>query len=1012
MQKWTVLILGLSFGLNMPTLAQSLIEVIGRVYNEQGVKLAGVELTYYGRSTVRVQSDTSGFFSFKTAENGGRLQVIYPGMETLIMPLQNHTVLELHLKPRAIAIGYGLIPNGQHTLAIAQVSNAQINRLPLQSTAYLLQGLMPGVDVIQPSARPGNRPILQIRGRRALGEENAPLYVIDGFPVSNRLALDGLNPADVQSVEVLKDAAASAVYGFRGSNGVILIHTRRAEQVSNRLSYQSFFGLAEPLAPTQMMTGAEFAEYQREANRIKGGTYTTPFPNPAQDFSLFEPVNWEAVASAYTWEDQARLIPKYRPATAAEKAYYANWNLGDVDQIPIYDPTKVRTTDWGSLVLQTGQKQNHHLSYSLLDGKYSSIFSLGYYNEVGLQRGQGFEQTTAHLALNYRGTQRFTWGMTTKIGASQQNWGVGIYEQAIQQNPLTPAYTANGQIIQNLNNDPTLFNPLLSIAGEIDDRDVFRVLSNFFTEIELAKGLHYRLNLAADFGAQSRGIFQFKNTNIRRGGFNFASHNQTRGANLLYESVLHYDKNWSKQHALNITTVHAWQYDRTSNDYLEGINFSDQFQSADFLRSNAQSTQITGRGTIKYKDKLHSGLLRVNYGWQNRYFVSGVLRYDDPEFIPMDVKNRWNPALSLAWKIHEEPFLQSSGFQELKLRIGYGQTGRNALPYIFTSTGIAINHFRNHTVNIGLDFEIWSNHFKGSVDVYQSRAMPRFSSQSFPPPTGIITNEVNIYQNAGIELGLTSQVLQSKNWQWNMELVLSKNQEKTFKVDSALNSIGIGGDPKITFFAWNVEGIWSTSEASQAAGYSRSPGQIKYADLNQDGKIDLQDRTVQGSDVPDFTGSLFNAWTYKNWELAMFWFARVGQVLPNQYYSPLLDGRYTEAQFIANQYWTPGRQDNVQYPRPDKNQNSILGHSLLYQDGSFAKLRMLSLHYHWSEVQLQKTRLSNLSLYLTVYNPLLIAKVKITDPEHYIADLFSGNSAQRTNLSDRSLMVGLKMGLR
>ena len=995
--------------------AQSSISLSGKVYNGLHTPLAGAVVTYKSQSSAQTLSDSAGFFRIEVPDTLGTLQVYYPGLESVfVRPTTTSQPLSITLKKRAIDIGYGTTPSQNVMGAIALIDHEQLNYLPVQNALYGLQGWGTGVDVVQSSGRPGALPMLTLRGNRSFSGSDEPLYVVDGLPLAQGLDLDGLNPEDIASIEILKDAASTAIYGLRASNGVILINTHRGMTQPSGFSYHAYYGIVQPQVPTQMMNGGEFAEYRRESYR-NGNYYTTPFPNPAQDFELFRlvPQIWASVAQAYEWEDQANLIPKYRTATAEEKAYYAQWNLGPVDQIPVYDPAKVRTTDWGKLVLRTGQKQNHHLGYRHNGQKYSVLFSLGYYNELSVQLSQGFERVSSHFALDYRGKKSFKWGLSFNAALNQQDWGADVYEIALNQNPLATPYDDAGNILVQPEKYQFRFNPLLSVEGEVDERNTQRLLSHIYTEFKLGKSLSYRLNLGSDLLSQQRGVFQEANTQARSGGFKIASFDRYHRASWLYESIFNYSRLFQTRHQFQVTLVHSLQNDRRNDKLLESFSLPEKVQSYHFLKTREASSYISSMGTLIARSPWHSGMARIHYTYANKYLFSATARFDSRKYAPEAERNKLHWALALGWKLHEEGFLKNSSIvNELKLRASYGLLGKAGSGFFGNADGYSTDYYQSQQSNLGVDFALVNHRLQGSVDFYHIGSAPQVRKilVATPPTISVRSEEIGRIQNSGFELSLQSLNVKNQHWQWSTQLVMSVNREQVKLQPGKATIEWVHNHPKTTYFNLQPIGVWSTKEATQAQQYGAKPGQVRYADLNGDFKIDRQDWTVLGSNAPDYHGTLYNVLGYKNWEFSFLVYARVGQFIPNRYYSPVLYGNTTEAQFVAQQYWTPARQENVRYYRPSNAGVNDIVESFKFQDASFAKIRSLTLSHQFSKNHLAKLKLAQLSISLSVHNPFLITAYKLTDPEYFDPSLDKNRVFFHLNPGERALLLGVKVG--
>lgn len=996
---------------NHRLVAQATIPIYGYVYNENGIPIAGAEVIYINRVKQYTISDSIGYFSLRVPDTSGLLQVHFPGLENSFVQLRStHKSLNITLKEKAINLGFGTTNQDKLVGAIAQIEGSQLTTLPIQHSLYALQSWGSGADIVQSSDRPGASPTVVIRGHRSFSGQDEPLYVVDGVPLATGVGLDGFNAEDIASITILKDAANCAVYGLRASNGVILINTQKGRMQAGGWHYHAYYGVAHPQVRTQMMNGAEFAEYRREAYRARR-SYSTPFPNPAQDFELFR-ANWASVAQAYEWVDEANLIPRYRPATAEEKAYYAQWNLGAVDQIPVYDPSKVGTTDWGKLALRTGQRQNHHLRYNNNTRNYAISLAMGYYNETGVQLTQDFERLSSHFSIDYSGSKKFKWGLQLNTALNDQNWGADIYENAINQNPLANPFNPDGSIAINPDLNSSLFNPLLSIGGEVDNRKLQRLLGSAYAEFQLGKAWSYRLNLGSDWLAQQNGLFQAANTQPRRGGYNYASYDRNTRANYLYESVIHYNKTFQAGHQLQLTFLHSLQYHQWSGKTLSAINLPEGSQDYRFLKTNQASSYLNSSGSFKARNKWDAGMVRAHYSHANKYLFSATVRYDNPAYVPVEEQNKIHWALTLGWKVHEETFLQQANWIDaLKIRASYGHLGHPGTGYGATADGFSTDYYQSRQTNLGLDFAFLKTRITGSIDFYKIRSTTQvhklFIVMPPDPNINVLRNEIGYIQNQGLELQLQSLNVQGRQWRWSTQWVLNVNREKV-KLPPDKPNINYATDhPVTTYFGWEPIGVWSTSEATLAQQYGFSPGKVKYADINGDFKIDLQDRVILGSNVPNYNGSISNVLAFKNWEFSLLLYARIGQSSLSRYYSPRLNGEMNEAQFIAGQYWTPARQAQARYPQPGV-YNYIEG-AYFTQKASFAKVRSLTLQYRFNREQLSRMKLNQLTVYTSLFNPFLISAFKLTDPEFYDPKLSSAFQANNLNPGEKALILGIRL---
>lgn len=1028
----------------------AVVKISGKIVSEANEPLIGANVLVKG-TTIGAVTDVDGMYSLEAPSTEGTLVISYTGYETMEIAIAGRTTVDITLKEdqkildEVVVVGYGIVKKSDVTGSVASIDQKKLEAVPVQNLTQAMQGRAAGVDIVQNSARPGAFPQIRIRGSRSLNATNNPLFVMDGIPLSEGTSINDFNPNDVQSIEILKDASATAIYGARGANGVILVTTKKGKKGKARISYDGYYGLAEPLAPVQMMSGAEFAEYRRDAYRNNSNVndYTTPFPNPAQDFNLFrQDINmWESVAQAYEWEDKDKLIPKYRPATAEEKARFANWGFGNFDQVPIYDPSKVRNTDWASLVLQTGRKQNHQLNISGGSDNLSVVFSMGYYDEDGIQKGQGYQRISSRLGVDYQVNNFLKIGSSINTAFIEQDWGTDLYGNAVGQLPLAVPYNADGTIIYSPGADPLIFTPLGSIEGEIEDRDVKRIFGSLYAEIDILKGLRFRTNFGPDFMQYRRGIYQDAFTRARNGGTTFGQYDNTQRFNYVLENLLYYDKSLGKNHTLGVTLLQSTQQNRDESSSLsvQELPYSSQLF---YNLGSTNATGPTGFGSGYSLVKIASFMGRVNLNLSNKYLFTVTGRYDGSSVLAEGNKWEFFPSFAAAWKIHEEGFLKNGNFfNELKLRAGYGRTGNSAVGPYSTQGGLTKTRYAwndaaawgfvpnlipnpdlkwetTGQIDIGIDFRFLNDRISGTIDVYQANTSDLIMDRQIPTASGFASIQANIgaTRNTGIEVSLSTINLDTRGFRWNSDIIFSKNKEEITelyngKADDLGNRWFIG-QPIIAYYDFKPTGVWTLAEAAQAAEYGSKPGLGKFLDINGDKKIDAtNDRLIVGSNVPDFTASLNNTFSYKGLELSFLIFARVGQTLVNGFYRPALAGRYTETQYVAQQYWTPDR-ENVVYPKANQDQERPLNpESYMYQDGSFVKVRTVSLTYALPANLTSKLHLSNLSFYATAFNPFLFTKFKITDPEFISSSRNFNDQIQGLNLTEKAIIFGVKLGL-
>ncbi len=1080
--------------------------VTGKVTSgDDGQPFPGVNIVVKG-TTIGTVTDNDGKFSLSVPSSESILVFSAIGYSTTEISVGTQTSIDVPLAAdvtsltEVVVVGYGSVKKSDVTGALSSVSAEQLKAVPVQSIAQALQGRAAGVDIATTSHRPGDNPTIRIRGNRSLIGGNDPLIVLDGIPLPEGSSINDFNPGDVASIEILKDASSTAIYGSRGANGVIIVTTKKGKAGKAKITYDGFYGVSSPLVDIDMKTGGQHAELRREAYRNNNGlTYFLPWADANADFALFSAQDvemWNSVADGYEWEDRDARIPKMRPVTAEERAefelYYDQYllrypvgsasrnnndvtqNLADLRamlddpnlQIPVYNGKNVRSTDWGDLALQTGRKQSHQFSVSGGTEKIGLFFGGGYYGEEGLQKGQGFKRYNMKVGLDYQASDILKIGGTVNGSVSEQEYGSPLYFRAIGQIPIAIPYDANGNVIFQPGGDALIFSPLNEIDDFVDDRTTMRIFGSYYADLKLAKGLRYHFNGGTDFKEYRRGRYQGAFTSDRRGGTSWAEYNQEQRFTWVMENLLFYDKQIG-DHNFGVTGLYSIQKDRFESSIANVANLPYESQ----LYYNLGSTNAAGPdafGSDFTEKTLISYMARINYAYRDKYLLTLTGRYDGLSMLAPGNKWGFFPSASVAWKIHQESFMSDVSFiDELKLRFGYGEVGNGSIPpylapgrlrkvpYVWGDTpawGFIPHYVPNpdlkwegtQSLNLGIDVGLVKGRVSGSVEVYRQNTSDLMMWRQLPTASGFssILENVGKVRNTGIEFAInTINVDAIDGFKWTTNIIFSKNKEELVELYGGTND-DLGnrwfiGHPITTYYDWQPDGVWQSNEVEEAKVYGRIPGQNKVKDQltvdtdgdgvfdATDGVINAGDQVTRGSNVPRWTGSLVNTFSYKGIELSFMLFTRQGSTIGSGYYRPALAGRYPEPALVD--YWTPTNPSNT-YPRPTADQERIdYPNAYLFQDGSFVKMRNISLGYTFPKSMIERFKMDNLRMYVTLSNPFLWTKFKGGDPEYYanatriapgetlstpitnIDDQLI-NNGNNSNLSEKTFVFGLTVG--
>jgi TonB-linked SusC/RagA family outer membrane protein len=968
MQRLLLSLLFLGLGWNV--FAQER-QVSGRVTGDDTQPIPGASVAIKGTNRGTV-TNAEGRFTLKVPADA-ILVVSSVGFQTREFPVGNQNSLELVIPSttssltEVVVVGYGTQKKSQLTGAISSVGSKEISELPITNARQALQGRVAGVDVVQSSSQPGAGVSVRIRGRRSINASNDPLYVVDGIPLSG--GIDDMNPNDIASMEILKDASATAIYGSRGANGVVIITTRRGTPGKMTVTYDGYYGVSSTLGKIDVMNGAQFAEYKRESRRAVGQYDDS---DPQADSKLFEAVELDGIA-------------------------------------------KGRTTDYQSYILRTGNIQSHQIGIQGGSEKTQFAVSGNYFKDVGIIKTQDFTRYTFRVNLDHQINKRIKVGTSTFAVYSINNGansfltnsnGFAPLGLTLRENPLGKPYDDNGNLIFLPTSDGLQSNPAAEVVpgANIAETKTVRIFNSLYGEWNIIDGLKYRFNFGPDFTNRRFGRFWGTYTNARRLGDPSALTNYSMGFNYTLENILTYTKTFKGKHNLNVTGLHSIQRD---NYETGGINVTGVPAESQSFYSLGQAQIISGVSTGLSQWTLQSFMARVNYDFNEKYLLTVTGRYDGSSRFGADSKYGFFPSVALGWNMSSENFLKNvSWIDQLKLRASWGTIGNTAIDpystqtllgrtiYAFGTTAaygyrpatIGNSNLRwesTSTANVGLDYSFARGRIAGSFEVYQANTFDLLLSDQLPGTNGFasVLRNVGKTQNRGIEVTLSTVNIDTRGgFRWTTDLQWTKNDEKIVelfngKVDDIGNSRFIG-KPITAIYDYNKIGIWQTAEADLATKYQRKVGEVKVEDINGDGKIDADhDRKVIGSQIPKFTAGMTNRFSFKGFDLSFFLYARVGSTITSGFHQTFntLAGRYNN---LDIDYWSPKNPTN-EFPRPNKDQESpVYSSTLRYFSGTFLKVRNINLGYNVPSTIASKLKMSSLRLYVAAQQPFIFSQYR------------------------------------
>lgn len=983
-----------------------------------GSALPGVSVALKG-SNKGTTTDANGNFSLSNVGLSATVVVSSVGYLPQEISVGNKTTINVSLEEDSkvlsdvVVVGYGTQKKSQLTGAISQVSAKQIQEMPITSLGQALQGRTAGVDVSQSGSKPGSTPRILIRGRRSFNAGNDPLYVVDGIPLAG--GYEDINPNDIQSLEVLKDATATAIYGARGANGVVLVTTKRgAEKGKTVVTFDTYAGVSKALDRIQLFSGPEFAEFVREAYRSTG---------------IYRDANLNIVPTG-----QSDPVADSKVAVLGGDPAVVKGLANNTD------------TRWQDLLLKNGAMQNHTIGIQGGNDKTQFYISGGYFQDKGITEGLDYTRMSLRANIDHQVSKWLKVGLSSYMMYSLRNGeSLNPYSFAIQQNPLAAVYDEKGELIFSPTNDALLTNPLAEITpgAMIDETKKYRIFNSIFAEAKIVDGLKYRINFGPDISISRNGRFVGARTNARKLGDPQASNTNAYGFNYTVENILNYNKTFGGKHNLNVTLVQSIQKDNTEGSFtqVQGVPAeSQQFYSVGSASTVLGVTSGLSQWTI------NSYMGRVNYDFGDKYLVTATIRRDGSSRFGENTKYGNFPGIAVGWNISNEPFLKDiSWIDLLKLRAGWGKVGNQGVApyqtqgllartaYAWGNTTAAFGYRpgtignpdlrweSSATTNLGIDFSLWKGRVQGSIELYETNTTDLLLSDQLPGSSGFsaVTRNVGQTRNRGIELGITTyNVNTASGFKWTSDIAFSKNTEAIVSLyNGPIDDLGnrwFIGKPLNSYFDLKKIGIWQTSEADQAKAYGSEVGQIKIQDTNNDGKINGDDRVWLGSDIPDFNLGLTNRFSYKGIDLSFFLFGRFGSEIVSGFHQSnnALAGRYQQ---IKVDYWTPNNPTN-EFPRPKSTQEFPVNNtSLIYFDGTFIKLRNVNFGYTFPKNVANKLGMESLRLYASIQQPFIWStyrsKYNGIDPEATITASATGTTAVNSGVTPATSVttVGLNI---
>lgn len=985
--------------------------ITGAVLDSEKKPLGGASILVKNGSQA-TRSSGAGTFSIEAARTD-TLVISYVGYETRELVVGNQLTINVTLQQTAtnlndvVVIGYGSVRRKDVTGSVGTVNVQDLQKAPVRSFEEALGGRVAGVQAFSNDGQPGSSYNIVIRGNNSVTQNNSPLYVIDGFPIENA-DNNSINPADIESIEILKDASSTAIYGARGANGVIIITTKRGRSAVPVVSYDGYAGVQKTTRTMDLMNPYEYVSYL---------------------FSI----------------DSAKTRASFLTAK--------NLTLDDYKNI--------KGIDWQDEVLQTAMVQNHNLSISGVNGKTRYSVSGSVLDQDGIIVNSGFRRYQGRLTLDQEVSSKLKVGVNVNYSSAKTNGmtpalldgstSLSTYNLFYNVWTYRPTDGGNEEALLDAFIDPSItnpaadlrINPVMSVKNELRNTFTDNLFANAYAEYAFSKSL--KLRVAGGLTRQTIRREVFYNSHTRLGSSLVSGLNNVNGSvtnlyndNLLNENTLVYDKHFNKNNALNIVAGFTMQKTRSGSGGYAATALPNESLGISGLDEGTPLNVVSTSSA----NGLVSLLARANYNFKGRYLFTASIRSDASSKFTKENRSSIFPSGAFAWRFTDEAFMKNARFiTDSKLRLSYGVTGNNRVnDFAYLSTinyPVTMYSFNNGLYNTsqpgvlgnpdlvwestaqfdaGLDLNFFNQRVNFTVDYYNKKTYDLLINASLPYISGYATAFKNVgkVRNEGLEFSLNTVNVDGKDFKWTSSFNISFNKNRVLALNEEQESITTAvpwdnsykasptyiakiGQPIAQFYGYVWEGNYQYSDFDKLPngtyvlkanvpnnGNPRAnikPGDIKYKDINGDGTVNTFDVTAIGNPYPDHIGGFSNNFTYRNFDLNIFLQWSYG----NEIYNAnrlLLEGNslYSLNQFASyNNRWTPENQNNTYFRYGG--QGPLVNSSRVVEDGSFLRLKTVSLGYTIPASALKAIKVRSIRVYASAQNLWVWTKYSGMDPE-------------------------------
>ena len=985
---------------------------------DTGETLPGVSVSIKDTNTGTI-TDLDGSFQLQV-EPDAVLVFSYVGYIKQEVPVGNQTSFNIAMETdiqsleEVAIIGYGKVKRSNLTGSVSTVSSETLEKTNKVDAVSSIQGQVAGVTVQRTDNKPGGGGFnIRVRGANTIntGSGNGgyspgqnPLFVVDGIFVDD---ISFLNPADIERMDVLKDAASAAIYGSRGTNGVVIIQTKKGKEGKMTVRYNNYIGFKEIYNLPPVFNGKTYIPFLRDV--VVGNQFASNTDGNYSQYSA-DAVNIENYLSEEELQNIANGV----------------------------------STDWVDLITRNGFQQNHTLDIS--GGNENTVYAagLGYTEDKGTVYGEDFKRYTLKGNIQSDLTDWLTLGYDNYITLATTNEGsLEAFRSAYRLKPIGRPYDDNGDLLfLPTQKETQVSNPIFDTRNWKLENKYINFIGNISLSVKPVEGLSITTKFAPNVKytrvGEYRGLYTKSaignQSNTRAEVNNFLDYSYT------WDNIVDYSFEIDKDNSLAATFVYSIFSQENESYRIQVRNFP--YDNYLFYNLSAGSN-VNSYGSGFSDQSLESYTARVNYNLMDRYILTLTGRYDGASILAKGNKWAFFPSASFAYRVIREDFMRDQKvFSDLKLRLSYGETGNNGaggglgplgsvalLGSSYTNIGDAsvptlnvtnlanqdLSWERTSEINFGLDFGFLNNRLTGSVDVYNRNINDIIFFRPLPTVTGFGGTFDNIGEsrNRGIEVALNAKIIDNEDFTWSTNLNFASNRNEIVNLYGNSDEIIFGaqggtfihrvGEPTGSLYGYKYDGIWQLDEAAEAATYGQKPGQVRVVDVNEDGQITEQgDRVILGNPLPKWTGGFTSTMNYKNFDFSFFVYTSQGVTISSNFHNSRAFSYDGEPARLWNgydtDYWTPTNPTNNWF---QPGNGGPYQQAIKNMDVSFVKVGFMTLGYSLPQETTQKLGIQKLRLYTTVQNPFTFSDYDGWDPEN------AGRNTYGASFMARTYMAGI-----